>query len=111
MRAIELVPQAPDVRVRVGRRLVVEKDDMALARNVLAPVLFSPHGGDSESLGQTAKLLAETAPHENVLEALDKAQWGEAGDCGAKLVSFRAGEAIRPPSEVPGRAEIGRANV
>src|SRR3546814_2689460 len=37
MRAIELVPQAPDVRVRVGRRLVVEKDDMALARKVLAP--------------------------------------------------------------------------
>src|SRR3546814_15052226 len=91
MRAIELVPQAPDVRVRVGRRLVVEKDDMALARKVLAPVLFSPHGGDSESLGQIAKLFDEKAPRAKVREALDKAKWGQAGAGGPKRHHFRPG--------------------
>lgn len=79
MRAIELVPQAPDVRVRVGRQLVVEKD-MELARKVLAPVLFSPHGGDSESLSEIAKLFDEKASAEKILAAMDKAKWGETGE-------------------------------
>lgn len=79
MRAIQLVPQSMDVRVRVGRQLVVEKD-LELARKVLAPVLFNAHGSTNESISEIAKLLDEKAAPEKILEAMDKAKWDEAGE-------------------------------
>src|SRR3546814_7513566 len=55
MRAIQLVPQSTHVRFNVGRQLVIEKD-LALARKVLAPVLFSPHNAQNESDRKSTRL-------------------------------------------------------
>lgn len=79
MRAIVLVPQAPEIRLRVGRQLVVE-NDLALARKVLAPVLFSAHGTTDESVSEITKLLDEKAAPEKILAAMDKAKWNETGE-------------------------------
>ena len=79
MRAIQLVPQSTHVRFNVGRQLVIEKD-LALARKVLAPVLFSPHNAQNESLAKVAGLFDEKASPEAILKAMDEAQWGEAGE-------------------------------
>jgi tetratricopeptide (TPR) repeat protein len=78
MRAIELVPQSGAVRMRVGRQLVVE-NDLTLARRVLAPVLFSPHGDSDDALAEIARLFDEKAPPETILAAMDKA-WSEDAD-------------------------------
>src|SRR3546814_12721095 len=75
MRAIQLVPQSTHVRFNVGRQLVIEKD-LALARKVLAPVLFSPHNAQNESLAKVAGLFDEKASPEAILKAMDEAQWG-----------------------------------
>jgi len=79
MRAIQLVPQSPDVRIRVGRELVIEKD-LTLARKVLAPVLFSPHGAKNESLTKITELFDEKATPEAILKAMDEAKWDGAGE-------------------------------
>jgi tetratricopeptide (TPR) repeat protein len=72
MRAIQLVPQASDVRFRVGRQLVVEKD-LDLAQKVLAPVLFSAHGTRNEALSKVAELFGAKASSQEILEAIDAA--------------------------------------
>jgi tetratricopeptide (TPR) repeat protein len=79
MRAIQLVPQAPEVRIRVGRQLVVEKD-LTLAQKVLAPVLFSPHGARNESLSKIAELFDAKAAPDDILKAMDAAKWNEGAE-------------------------------
>lgn len=79
MRAIQLVPQAPEVRFRAGRQLVVEKD-VELAQKVLAPVLFSSHGARNESLSKVAELFSAKAPPEDILAAMDTAKWDQGAD-------------------------------
>lgn len=74
MRAIQLVPQASEVRVRTGRQLVIEKD-MELARKILAPVLFSAHGSRNEALSKIAELFAAKASPAEILAAMDEAKW------------------------------------
>lgn len=76
MRSIQLVPQASEVRTRVGRELVRE-GDLALARKVLAPLLFDPHApadGPSQSI---VKMIDDKADPKAVLAAMDKAGWGK----------------------------------
>lgn len=72
LRAIELVPQSSEIRMRVGRQLVIEKD-LALAQKVLAPVIFNPHAARNERLSKIAALFEAKAAPDDILKAMDAA--------------------------------------
>lgn len=79
MRAIQLVPQAMEVHLLVGRELVRE-DHLDLARKVLAPILFNPHAEADEKTQAIVKMIDDKAPNKDILEAMDKAGWNKMGD-------------------------------
>lgn len=75
MRAIQLVPQAPGLHVRVAAELVRERD-FATTRAVLAPLAFNPHADtDNNPARAIVELIDSHAQADAIIEAMRKAKW------------------------------------
>lgn len=78
MRAIVLAPQDPQLRLRVAYELI-EEGDLPLARKILAPVAFAPHGdGDNKAL-EVLKQIDAKGPASAILAQATAAKWNEIG--------------------------------
>ena len=69
--AFARAPHDPELRMMLGRQLLADKR-INEARNVLAPIAFSPHGGTSSRATAAVLKLIDEGVTDNLLQALDR---------------------------------------
>lgn len=69
--AFARAPHDPELRMMLGRQLLADKK-IKEARNVLAPIAFSPHGGGASKASAAVLKLIDDGVTDNLLETLDR---------------------------------------
>jgi len=79
LRAIVLVPQDRQLRIRVVRGLLTQ-GDLKSARAALEPLAFAPHSEPDAPPKRILKLIDDGKDAKIVLAEMDKAKWNEVGN-------------------------------
>ena len=76
LRALVLVPQDANVRIRVIRAMVAS-GDLATARAALAPLALSPHAKSDGPPAKILKMIDDKVATPAIIAEMDKAKWSE----------------------------------